>query len=418
MCIVSSGIKPISGPPIASISQSPIDLPVTAGWHLVTLHFSTSALIYVELLVFSHLVDPPTMNKTDNRPTAPVGCPISALPNELISEIFIRCLPQAYPACPPLLGPNSPEMLLGICRLWRTVAIHTPLLWRAIERGPDNTARHVALVREWLRRSAESPLSIRLDLLTKFGTSEYLTQANEALFREVLQHRRRWQYVVLGIPPAQTALLSGSAPCLVEMRVTTNASQQDVVCVRDAHRLRLVSMWNVRYDAASLHWEDLTSLSLINTPYEECAPILRLATNLLCCALCVSSGSRTSDIRSGPFITHDRLEILILLCFGEPPRLHILDNFTLPALRKLEISGTEFPSVVDPVQSLLARSRCSLTHLRLVSSWRVLDWVVAECHRAFGGVVVTVAVSYDHRQDEERWLTEEYWEADNVRVKE
>ncbi|KAJ6452729.1 hypothetical protein C8R47DRAFT_1061570 [Mycena vitilis] len=57
--------------------------------------------------------------------------PVSTLPNEIMSEIFIHFLP-VYPKCPPQTGRLSPYLLCQICRKWRNIAFATPALWRAI----------------------------------------------------------------------------------------------------------------------------------------------------------------------------------------------------------------------------------------------------------------------------------------------
>ncbi|KAF8170631.1 hypothetical protein K438DRAFT_1982512 [Mycena galopus ATCC 62051] len=59
-------------------------------------------------------------------------CPVLALPDEILSEIFIHFLPT-YPLCPPLTGSDSPTFLTHIYRKWRAVSLATPMLWRAIE---------------------------------------------------------------------------------------------------------------------------------------------------------------------------------------------------------------------------------------------------------------------------------------------
>ncbi|KAJ7284093.1 hypothetical protein C8J57DRAFT_1054765, partial [Mycena rebaudengoi] len=51
--------------------------------------------------------------------------PISRLPFELSSDIFIRCLPK-------LRHPNTstaPIIFLGICTTWADIALSTPALW-------------------------------------------------------------------------------------------------------------------------------------------------------------------------------------------------------------------------------------------------------------------------------------------------
>ncbi|KAE9402265.1 hypothetical protein BT96DRAFT_778919, partial [Gymnopus androsaceus JB14] len=55
--------------------------------------------------------------------------PIRRLPTEMLSEIFLRCLPVHYP-----VGDVSqaPLLLTFISREWRQTAIGTPSLWRSL----------------------------------------------------------------------------------------------------------------------------------------------------------------------------------------------------------------------------------------------------------------------------------------------
>ncbi|KAJ7932065.1 hypothetical protein B0H13DRAFT_809491, partial [Mycena leptocephala] len=54
--------------------------------------------------------------------------PVLTLPNEIVSEIFMRFLPT-YPRFPPFTGILSPTILTQICRKWREIALGTPALW-------------------------------------------------------------------------------------------------------------------------------------------------------------------------------------------------------------------------------------------------------------------------------------------------
>lgn len=66
---------------------------------------------------------------TDNLPQQS-SSPISALPAELLAEIFIFCLPtDRYPIPTPT---DAPLLLTQVCSLWRSVAISLPGLWTAI----------------------------------------------------------------------------------------------------------------------------------------------------------------------------------------------------------------------------------------------------------------------------------------------
>ncbi|KAJ7871875.1 hypothetical protein B0H14DRAFT_2191835, partial [Mycena olivaceomarginata] len=88
--------------------------------------------------------------------------PVLTLPNEIVAEIFIRVLP-VYPRCPPLTGILSPISLTHICRLWREIAISTPVLWRAVALEYDvevSSQPQAHIIDLWLERSGSCLLSI------------------------------------------------------------------------------------------------------------------------------------------------------------------------------------------------------------------------------------------------------------------
>ncbi|KII91818.1 hypothetical protein PLICRDRAFT_105807, partial [Plicaturopsis crispa FD-325 SS-3] len=65
-----------------------------------------------------------------------VFSPFRRLPAELLSEVFVHCLPPdsaPSPYAPPLSsGPalgSAPLLLMSVCKRWRAVALSTPRLW-------------------------------------------------------------------------------------------------------------------------------------------------------------------------------------------------------------------------------------------------------------------------------------------------
>ncbi|KAJ7657481.1 hypothetical protein B0H17DRAFT_870855, partial [Mycena rosella] len=56
--------------------------------------------------------------------------PVSRLPLEISSEIFIQCLPSTSNPQPG--ARDIPMLLLNICNAWTDIALSTPALWEAI----------------------------------------------------------------------------------------------------------------------------------------------------------------------------------------------------------------------------------------------------------------------------------------------
>lgn len=93
--------------------------------------------------------------------------PIRLLPEDMLREIFLRCLPCNKAAAPVIA--DAPLLLGRICRSWRELALSTTALWVSIHvkfsplldlpRGQ----RLCKEVQTWLGRSGTCPLTINME---------------------------------------------------------------------------------------------------------------------------------------------------------------------------------------------------------------------------------------------------------------
>ncbi|KAJ7073855.1 hypothetical protein C8F01DRAFT_3823 [Mycena amicta] len=324
--------------------------------------------------------------------------PVLTLPNEITTEIFVHYLPP-YPDYPPFVGMGSPAHLLGICRLWRSIALHSPALWRSMKLDETLSEHRVDIVQTWLKRSGSSPLSLHLNF-----SLDTVSVGRSELLQAVVAHRSRWEYVDLRASAIQVSFISGPCPRLVRMTVTTWGLTGSVplILVQNAHLLRSVSLWNIAYNTTSLPWAQLTSLSLRNTTLVESGPILRMAVNLLRCKLLVHGTGEGIQIQL------PRLEVFSLINWSDEHEC--IDAFTLPSLRKLEVGQSVLGvHAVERLQSLISRSECRLERLRIVSrpSERAGDPVVDAYRIAFPLADVD---ALDYRRFSNNWQVEEYWD--------
>ncbi|KAK6996913.1 hypothetical protein R3P38DRAFT_1948038 [Favolaschia claudopus] len=83
------------------------------------------------------------------------------LPQDILEEIFLACLPTAHNA---VMSLAEPPLLLGrICSRWRSIAFALPRLWSSLHVHVDYVQWHeerVAAIDEWLKRASPVPLSI------------------------------------------------------------------------------------------------------------------------------------------------------------------------------------------------------------------------------------------------------------------
>ncbi|KAJ7073899.1 hypothetical protein C8F01DRAFT_1271834 [Mycena amicta] len=332
--------------------------------------------------------------------------PILTLPNEIVIEIFTQYLPP-YPHFPPLVGPGSPTYLLVLScggRLNSVVKV---------------TPNWVQLAEAWLQRSGARPLSLHLD----FGhSSQIRTKGDDSLLQAVIAQRSRWEYIHISAPPSHITLISGgSAPAggLVRLHLSTRwplTSNRGIISFHHAPRLRSVCLWNIGYNLSSLPWGQLTALALLNISLVDCASILQTATNLVRCKLHTEGGIE------GLGTAHFRLpqlEILVLHGLFNRDEDDFLAAFTLPSLRKLEISDCLLGlHAVERLHSFILRSACRLERLRIMSGLSQpseCQWTAA-CRIAFPDVAVDDC-AYDYASDNDvEWKMEEYWDVAPVLI--
>lgn len=89
---------------------------------------------------------------------------LARIPNEVFSEIFLRCCPSVNDRSP--IASLSPLTLSHVCRLWRNIAFNTPQLWSYSSLGAP---RHsLASLREmlkiWMGNVKSCSLTVDIDL--------------------------------------------------------------------------------------------------------------------------------------------------------------------------------------------------------------------------------------------------------------
>ena len=73
--------------------------------------------------------------------------PISALPTELLLEIFMGCLPEH----PEPSRKVAPLLLCRVCSKWRAIALAQPQLWTSLFLG--RRQHSLKLIGTWMARS-------------------------------------------------------------------------------------------------------------------------------------------------------------------------------------------------------------------------------------------------------------------------
>ncbi|KAJ7639453.1 hypothetical protein FB45DRAFT_905642 [Roridomyces roridus] len=280
--------------------------------------------------------------------------PVLSLPNEIVSEIFIQCIPP-YPVCPPLRGPSSPTSLTYICRKWRDIALTTPQLWRAITFGDYRTPP------VWLERSGSCPLSI---CWMESNDRETWLPLNPNSLAVLLLHRERWEYVNLTFGNRlKLVLLEGPMALLAELslRMEFGFDQYGPTHAKACEfpRLRTLSLdsFRVIHMGDWLPWTQLTSLTLANMNPSAYRSALQSAVNLI--HLKTIDCNHDDEDRL-PDITLPRLETLIMID-SEGYIIQTLGAFIVPSLHTLQLPGSFLDNdPIDAFASFVSKSGCRL----------------------------------------------------------
>ncbi|KAJ7655852.1 hypothetical protein DFH06DRAFT_1201038 [Mycena polygramma] len=304
---------------------------------------------------------------------APIS-PFLLLPPEIVSEIFVKFLPE-YPVFPPNFGLLSPFLLCGICRLWRQIALSTPALWSAIwiDAGHDyrdfkkQAAERLQLAKTWLTRSGHSPLSLRLTGV--FTHTEFLRQ----LVETVVAHCERWERVHLVVPFALLHLVRGPMPLLRDLTLGPSELELEthstLALFERAPQLKAVVLAdNFLLSLVHLPWSQLTRVEAHCLYAHECAAILNSASQLVHCEFTMCGDDDDEDIEIPMISIHSNLRHLSLLTlhYNDVDLCSIVSKLTMPALRVLWIFGLSVST--ECLQAFVQRSHCVLEELCIVHS--------------------------------------------------
>lgn len=121
-----------------------------------------------------------------------VIAPIRRIPDDILIEIFMLCLPSAYEALPDPM--KAPLLLTRVCQRWRAVVCAAPMLWSTIYLMVESYSVEEAIkaTKFWMSSSAQCPLNITL-------RSHDLGPCHSVL-ELLLPHAHRWRKASFQIP--------------------------------------------------------------------------------------------------------------------------------------------------------------------------------------------------------------------------
>ena len=317
---------------------------------------------------------------------------IRQLPPDVMSTIFEFCLPDftdhqlswtTYPeeraveSQESSTTPSSIPLSLGsICSYWREIAWSTPYLWSSlVVRVPGKLDSHVAsIAQEWLARSGQLPLSIRI--FSKTASNIYSVVS--ALAGIINQYSTRWYDLDLRVPQYcyhRFHATNNHAPILKFIRIRspyhseyTPRGNLKLTCPR----LARASLLFFPVIGTDIQCDNLTHLTLHVVYIEDSFRILRKMPQLVFCK--VSGDNRRynrvgalvlTSLRNLQLPTRIKSGLYEIRCLTRP----FLNNIIAPHLEEFSFPNYIYYSPpmemyytppMEAITSFLRRSACPL----------------------------------------------------------
>ncbi|KAF9462679.1 hypothetical protein BDZ94DRAFT_1260495 [Collybia nuda] len=338
--------------------------------------------------------------------------PMRRLPQELLQEIFVHCLPTHHN---PVMSCREAPLLLGrVCSQWRTVSRSTPRLWSSIHitvvvdvppwtghewQTPiedEDGSHYIEEVQAWLNRSGGLPLSISLF----YPPPSHPTEFEKRLVLILMEFSHRWKNISLFASSTSISLLSSlsheTVPHLESLVLHTFMNHSPTSGIQSfdiflAPRLQKVSASHMKMIPDKLGWSQLTSLALEGRGRgnEELTPvsaldILRNSPNLVYCTLEFGWGTAPpSNHESDTIVTMPVLESLVI-DEGGTYLNSFFEHLRLPSIINLEFASANRPSVSSietPIRPSICVLLARLDSLRefTLSANNILGTTLREC---------------------------------------
>jgi hypothetical protein len=306
---------------------------------------------------------------------------INLLPPEIISLIFTFCVPDFNDYDPETFvrgDPPVPFLLGAVCRSWRSIAWSTPMLWSclSLHLSSQDLTILVDLMKEWLRRSGELPLSVRLscdpvsgdrgDAIHRTG-QPYIFQMIRTISDD---YRHRLHALDLRIPATyfEGFHMLQSDSILESLYIDPPDGQSDSEHTLElgfTPRLRRLHLSSVYLKCVQIQWSNITHVHAYAFYVDECLEILRRAPQLVWCKFpLMISGTAPYPEPEEPLIVPS----LKFLHISREKRVSLtvfINKLILPSLEELFYRASDDATEWELLISLLTRSACPLNSLTL-----------------------------------------------------
>lgn len=294
--------------------------------------------------------------------------PMRRIPQDILQEIFIRCLPVHHNA---VISHREAPLLLGrVCSWWRKISTSIPHLWSSIHvtipeydryyvnvgdpLPPTDQGYVLALseaVNTWLSRSGDLPLSLSF---RRPYCAE--TEVEETIVSSLVQFSSRWQHAIFEASPLSAPMVAslskGATPLLETLSFhiidhIVGGSRVTPCDVFQQPTLKALSFSHLALLPTNFHWSQwsqLTNLSIEAGGREiaglsstRALEILRHCQNLIYCRFDLGPDDMLSSGVSELDITVPCLRTMFITETSDTPT-PFFSHLRLPALTDLRLS--------------------------------------------------------------------------------
>ena len=289
---------------------------------------------------------------------------IRQLPPDVTSTIFEFCLPdfEDFQLARSPQDLSVPLSLGAVCTYWREIAWSTHTLWSSlvVHVIPSKRDWQTTIVQEWLARSGQLPLSIRI--LGFPRTAKACEPAVAALAESLNQYSTRWSHFDLSIPRSLYRYFHATyAPILKYIRFYPREDQYNPSTDFHINCPRLQRVWlsQCSPNTINIQWDNITHLYLDAMRLSNCFLILRKTLPRLVFLSFSSFGG--TELAEEPVVTSLRSLRVDMIDDSETI---LLDTLLCPHMEELSLgplckSDFDF-APLKPIISLIERSSCSL----------------------------------------------------------
>ncbi|PPQ70051.1 hypothetical protein CVT26_013377 [Gymnopilus dilepis] len=317
------------------------------------------------------------------------------LPPEIISYIFQYAVPDIPFDRSGAMGLNDTEtifqevaarLVLGwVCKQWRQLAWSTPQLWTYILVNLEarDLKQHVGFFRDWLSRSGNLPLSIRV-----YGKA-YSDPTPEVcdIIGLINKESSRWKMLDLRISAVFSTRFVGDTQCvgrpiLGSLRLehhddpeTAHNFQFNLMSTRPAPSN--VFMMDVPYKSVHIQWDNVTYFEAEEVYLDDVFQLLQNAPGLQDLKLECISEDRGDFPLPDSIVVHRQLRDLTLRWPFHGVLHDFLSHINLPSLNRLYLRHGYEDHAGETIASFLKRSSCPLEILILTDTIYDTDELVS-----------------------------------------